>query len=168
MRTFRPDLPLCREVSNCSSLHPSERFSSSSGQLSVFDKLQDFFPKYSYGKIAATVRTTWIPVWTCLSIRQASHFKSRCPNDGPQSLDTRASDMEIVCIRSTVRTTIPLVWTRKALVWKLLAAEVRPFGRLGITVRTRLKTRKNFSEIFGKPIVQLSVQMPFDHRLDDA
>jgi hypothetical protein len=29
-RTFRPDLPLCREASNCSSLHPSGRFSSTS------------------------------------------------------------------------------------------------------------------------------------------
>jgi len=32
--------------------------------------------------------------------------------------------MEIVCIRSTVQTTIPLVRTHEALVWKLLAAEV--------------------------------------------
>jgi hypothetical protein len=42
----------------------------------VFDKLQDFFPKHSYGKIAATVQTTWIPVRTCSSIRQVSHSKS--------------------------------------------------------------------------------------------
>jgi len=30
-RTFRLDLPLCREASNCSSLHPSGRFSRMSG-----------------------------------------------------------------------------------------------------------------------------------------
>jgi hypothetical protein len=61
-RTFSPDLPLCREASNCSSLHPSGRFSSTSGRLSVFDKLQDFFPKHSYVKITATIRATWIPI----------------------------------------------------------------------------------------------------------
>jgi hypothetical protein len=50
-------------------------------------------------------------------------------------------------IWSTVWTTIPLVRTRETLIWKLRAAEVRPSGRQGNTVRTRLKTRKNFSEI---------------------
>jgi hypothetical protein len=92
-------LPLCREVSNCSSLHPSRRFSSTSGRYSVFDKLQDFFPKHSYGKIAATVRTTWIPVRTRSSIRQVSQFKSRRPDDGPYGSDARTSDMEIACIK---------------------------------------------------------------------
>jgi hypothetical protein len=76
-RTFRPDLPLCQKASNCSSLHPSGRFSSTSGRHSVFDQLQDFFPKYRYGKIAATVRTTWIPVRTRSFIRKVSHSKSR-------------------------------------------------------------------------------------------
>jgi hypothetical protein len=133
-RTFRPDLPLCREASNCSSLHPSRSFSSTSGRLLVFDKLQDFFPKHSYGKFVATVRTT-------LSVRQASGFlsktqlwevrcnrpdnvdfrpdslihkvrivfKSKRPNDSPHGPDPRPLDMGIVCIRSIVRTTIPLV-----------------------------------------------------------
>jgi hypothetical protein len=45
-RTFRSDLPLCREASNCSSLHPSGRFSSKSERHSVLDQLQDFFPKH--------------------------------------------------------------------------------------------------------------------------
>jgi len=36
--------------------------------------------------------------------------------------------MEIACIKSTVRTTIPLVRTREASIWKLRAAEVRPSG----------------------------------------
>jgi hypothetical protein len=123
-RTFHLDLPLCREASNCSNLHPSGRFSSTSGRLSVFDKLQDFLPKHSYGKIAATVRTKWIPIRTCSSIRQVSHSKFRWLDVSPLGPDVRASDMEIVCIRSTVRTTIPLVRTREVLVWKLLAAEV--------------------------------------------
>jgi hypothetical protein len=45
---------------------------------------------------------------------------------------------------------------------------VRPSERQGTTVRTRLKTGKNFSEIFGKPIAQLSVRTPYDHRPDVA
>jgi hypothetical protein len=76
--------------------------------------------------------------------------------------------MKIVWIRSTVRTAIPLVWTRKAFIWKLLAVKVRPFGRQGTTVRTQLKSGKNFSEIFGKLIAQLSVRTPHDYRQDGA
>jgi hypothetical protein len=108
-RTFRPDLPLCREALNCSSMHPSRHFNNTSGRLLVFDKLQDFFPKYSYGKTAATVQTMRIPVRTHSSIRQVSHSKSRRP-------DARASDMEIACIKSTVLTNIPLVRTCETLV----------------------------------------------------
>jgi hypothetical protein len=143
-RTFRPNLPLCREVSNCSSLHPFGRFSSPSERISVFDKLQNFFPKHSYGKIATTFRTTWIPVRTRLSIRQASQFKSRCLDASQHGPNSGASDMEIVCIKSTVRTTILLVQTREAFIWKLLAANVRLSGRQGTTVWTRLRNRKEF------------------------
>jgi hypothetical protein len=146
-RNFRPNLPLCREASNCSSLHPSEHFSSTSGRLSVFDKLQDFFPKHSYGKFATTVQTTWIPVWTRSSIRQVSHSKSRHPDASLHGSDARATDIEIVYIRSTVRTTIPLVRTCESLIWKLRTAKVRPSGRQGTTVQTWLKSGKNFSEI---------------------
>jgi hypothetical protein len=59
-RSFRSDVPLCPEVSNCSRLHLSRRFSNLFGRLSVFDKSKDFFPKHKYGKIVATVRTTWL------------------------------------------------------------------------------------------------------------
>lgn len=90
----------------------------------MFDKLQDFFPKHNCGKIAATVGMTWIPVQMCSSIRQVSQFKSKCPDDGPHGPDALASDMEIVCIRSTVQMIIPLVRTCEALIWKLLAVEV--------------------------------------------
>jgi hypothetical protein len=138
-RTFRPYLPLCRKASNCSSLHPFGRFSSTSGRHSVFDQLWDFLPKHSYGKIAATVRTTWIPVRMRSSIRQVLHSKSRRPDVSPLGPDERASDMEIASIKSNVQTTIPLVQTREALVWKLLAVEVRPSRRQGTTVWTRLK-----------------------------
>jgi hypothetical protein len=136
MRTFHPDLPLCREASNCSSLHPSGRFSNTSRRHSVLDQLWDFFPKHRYGKIAATIRTMWIPIRTCSSIRQVSHSKSRRPDACLHGPDAQASDMEITCIRSTFRTTIPMIWTRKALVWKLHAAEVRLFGRQGNIVWT--------------------------------
>jgi hypothetical protein len=61
-------------------------------------KPQDFFPKHRYGKIAATVRTTWIPVWTRSSIRQVSQFKSRRPDASQHGPDAQASDMEIACI----------------------------------------------------------------------
>jgi hypothetical protein len=76
--------------------------------------------------------------------------------------------MESAWIKSTIRTTILLLRTCEAVVWKLLAAEVRPSRRQGITVRTQLKTGKNFSEIFGKPIAQLFVRMPYDHHPDDT
>jgi hypothetical protein len=146
-RTFRPDLPLCREASNCFSLHPSSHFSSMFGRHSMFDQLWDFFLKHRYGKIVATVWTMWIPVRTCSSIRQVSHSKSRRLDVSLHGPDMRASYMEIACIRSTVWMTIPLVQMRKPLIWKLRAAEVRPSGRQGNTVRTRLKSGKKFSKI---------------------
>jgi hypothetical protein len=150
--TFRLDLPLRREASNCSSLHLCGRFSSTSERHSVFDQLWDFFPKHKYGKFAATVRTMWNPVRTDSSIRQVSHSKSRLP-------DARALDMEIACIRSTVRTTIPLVRTNEAFILKLLAAEVRPSGWQGTTVWTRLKSGKNFCEFWkaDRTVVRLDV-----------
>jgi hypothetical protein len=97
--------------------------------LSVRPKLQDFFPKHRYGKIAETVQTTWILVQMRSSIKQVSQFKSRGPDASQHGPDTRASDMKIACITSTVGTTILLVRTRETSIWKLLAA-----GRA--TVRT--------------------------------
>jgi hypothetical protein len=69
--------------------------------------------------------------------------------------------MEIACIKSTVRTIIPLVWMLEDFIWKLLAADVLPFGRQGTTVRMRLKNRKEL-------ITQLSVRTAHDYRLDGA
>jgi hypothetical protein len=146
-RTFRSDLPLCQEASNCSILHPFGRFSSTSGWHSVFDQLWDFLPKHRYGKIAATVRTMWIPIWMRSSIRQVAHSKFKRPDVNLYGPDEWAIYMEIVCIKSTVRTTIPLVRTREASIWKLRTAEVRPSGCQGNTVRMRLKSGKNFSKI---------------------
>jgi hypothetical protein len=150
-RTFRPDLPLCQEASNCSSLHPSGCLSRAFGQHLVFDQLWDFFPKHRYRKITATVRTMWSPVQTRSSIRQVAHSKFRRPDTSLHGPDVRATYMEIECIRSTVRMTIPMVWMREALIWKLRSAEVRPSGQQGNTVRTRLKSGKNFSKILVNP-----------------
>jgi len=120
MRTFRPNLPLCRETLNCSSLHPFGHFSSTSGR---------HFPKHRYGKTAATVRTMLIPVWTRSYIRQVEHSKFRRSDASLHGLDARATYMEIACIRSTVWTIIPMVRTREALIWKLRASKVRSSGR---------------------------------------
>jgi hypothetical protein len=132
MRTFRLNLPLCREASNCSNLHLSGLFSYTFGHHSVFDQLWDFFPKHRYGKTVATVWMMWIPVWTRSSIRQVAHSKFRRPDDGIHGPDAQASYIEFACIRSTVRTTYPMVRTRQALIWKLHAAKVRPSGRCSI------------------------------------
>jgi len=103
---FPSEPPLCREASNCSSLHQSGRFSSMSGRLSVFDQLWDFFLKQRYEKIVATIRTMWIPVRTRSSIRQVAHSKSRCSDAILHGPDPRAIYMEIACSWSTtVRTT---------------------------------------------------------------
>jgi hypothetical protein len=147
MRTFCPDLPLCQEASNCSSLHPTGRFSSTSGRHSVFDQLWDLFPKHRYGKIAATVRMMWIPLRMCSSIRQVMNSKFRHPDVSLQGPDARVTYMEIACIKSIVRTTIPLVLNREVLIWKLRATELQLSGRQGNTIRTRLKSGKNFCEI---------------------
>jgi hypothetical protein len=123
-RTFHSDLPLCRETSNCSSLHLFRRLSSTSGRHSVFDQLWDFFPKHRYGKTATTVWTMWIHVRTRSFIRQVVHSKSRCPDVSLHGSDALASYMEIASIRSTVRMTVVMVQTRQALIWKLRAVEV--------------------------------------------
>jgi hypothetical protein len=126
------DLPLCKEASTCSS---------------VFDQLQDFFPKHRCGKIATNVWTMWTPVRTRSSIRQVAHSKFKRLDVSLHGPDVRATYMEIAYIWSTIQTTIPLVWMCKALIWKLRAAKVRPSERQGNTIRTRLKSGKNFNEI---------------------
>lgn len=92
----------------CSSLHLSGHLSSPSGRLSVIDQASDFPSKSKYGKITATVRTTWIR--TRYSLRQVRNSNS--------------TDMEIVCRRSTVWTAIPHGLDVRTLIWKLLAVNV--------------------------------------------
>jgi len=116
MRNFRPDLPMCREASNYSSLHSSGHFNSMSGHHSVFDQLWDFFPKHRYGKTTATMRTMWIPVRTRSSIRQVVHSKIRHPDDDLHGPDTRASYMKITWIKFIVWMTNVMVQMRQALI----------------------------------------------------
>jgi hypothetical protein len=70
--------------------------------------------------------------------------KSRSPNVSLHGPNAWASYMEIASIRSTVRTTDPMVRTREALIWKLRPAKVQPFGQQGNIVLTRLKSGWNF------------------------
>jgi hypothetical protein len=58
--------------------------------------------------------------------------------------DARIANMEIVCWSSAVRTLIPHGSDERFLLWKLLAADVRPSGRQCLTVRTRLLNKKDF------------------------
>jgi hypothetical protein len=151
------DLPLCREASNCYNLHPSRRFSSMSRRPSVFGHASGFLSKHRYGKIAATVQTTWIPVRMRSSIRQVSQFKFRRPDASHHGPDARASDMEIACIRSTDRMPILLVRTREASIWKLLATDVRPSGWQCLNVWTWLSNRKDLQRNFwnfGRTVVR--------------
>jgi hypothetical protein len=67
--------------------------------------------------------------------------------------------MEIACISLAVQ-------TREDSIWKLLAMDVRPSERQGTTVQTWLISRKNFSEILGQLIAQLSVRTAHDYHPD--
>jgi len=107
----------------------------------------DFFPKHIYGKTTETVRTMWIPVGMRSSIRQVVHSKSKRLDASLHGPDARATYMEIASIRSTIQTTIPMVRTCEALIWKLRVAKVPPSGRQGNIVQTWLKSGKNFSKI---------------------
>jgi hypothetical protein len=101
-RTFRSNLPLCQETSNCSSLHPSGRLygclSNTSGRRLVFDQLWDFFPKHRYVKTNAIVRTMCVPVRTLSFIRQVMHSKFNRSDIILHGPDAQASYMEIACI----------------------------------------------------------------------
>jgi len=104
-RTFLLDVPLCPKALNCSRLHPFERFSNTSGRLSVFDKLKDFFLKHRYGKIVATVRMTWLFRPDTI-LDKASRAEEVQPSGSQTPWSGRSGlNMEIVCSRSaTVQT----------------------------------------------------------------
>jgi hypothetical protein len=126
-----------------------------------------FLSKHRYGKTAATVWTMWILIWTCSFINHVVHSKSRRPDVSLHGPDTQASNMEIACIRSAVRTTDAMVQTRQALIWKLHAVKVRLSGRQMLWFGHGLN-QERISAKFGKPIAQLSVRMPYVYRPDGA
>jgi hypothetical protein len=78
--------------------------------FSVWQELR-FLPQDTVmGKTAATVRTMCDPVRTMSSIRQVVHFKFNRPDVSLHGLDDQASNMEITCTSSTVRTLQALLW----------------------------------------------------------
>jgi hypothetical protein len=127
-RCVFPSGPYNVSRSFCSSLHSSGRLSSPSGRFLVIDQVP-ILSKCKYGKIAATVRTTWIPVRTRVSIKQVRNSNSNVRMSVCHGPDAQSTDMEIPCRRSTVRTAIPNGPDARSLIWKLLAANVQPSGR---------------------------------------
>jgi hypothetical protein len=116
------------------------------GRLSVFNKLKDFFPKHRYGKTAATVRTTCVPVRMLSYIRQVMHTNLKCPDVSLHGRDAQASYMEIACIGSTIQTSAFMVQTLISLIWKLCTAKVQQSE--GNTVRTQPYSGKNIVRIW--------------------
>jgi hypothetical protein len=127
-----------------SAAHPDDLQCSTSFRIS--------FQNTIMGRLLQPSGRRGFPSGRAKSIRQVSQFKSNRP-------DAQLSNMEIACIRSPVRTINLLARTREAFIWKLLAADVRPSGRQGNTVRTRLSNRKDFQRNFrnfGRTVVRPS------------
>jgi hypothetical protein len=128
IRTFHLDLPLCRDPLNYSSLHPSGGLSNTAKRILVFDKEKDFVPKHRYRKTASAIRTMCVLVRMLSFIKQVVYTKLNGPDISLHGPDAQASNIKIVCISSTVRTSYFMVRTLIALIWKLRAAKVQPSG----------------------------------------
>jgi hypothetical protein len=168
-RRVSPSRPFIVSRSFCSSLHPSGPLSSPSGAIKYSIKLP-ILSKIIYGKIASTVRTTWLSIQTCFSLRQESQFKFNCPDVCQQGPKARSTDMEIADSTSNCPDAY-LSWSGRAHhrygncvlkincpdghpPWsgrskpymEILAADVRPSRRQCLTVRTQLSNRKDFQQ----------------------
>jgi hypothetical protein len=75
---FRSDPPLYREASVLACIRPD--VSAARPNTSQYSTKLQILSKFIYGKIATTVRMTWIPVRTRFSLRQESQFKFNCPD----------------------------------------------------------------------------------------
>jgi len=124
-RTFRPNLPLCQEVSNCSSLHQSRCFGNTSGRLSVFDQASGFLSKTwiwedCCNRLDALIHKASISIQIQTFRRQSAWFglayirygncvhQINCPDDHSSGLDERSLYKEITCNgRATVCMTGP-------------------------------------------------------------
>jgi hypothetical protein len=166
-------------------LDPSGRFSSTSGRLSILERFTDSF-QVQEREDQSTVRTMWYPVRMRISVRQESQFKMNCPDIWQlwsrrwyiiygnwrfdfNRPDARVSDMEITCWSLAVWTLLPHGPDAWILLWTLLAADVRPFGRSSHPVRTMFLYRKDFSaKILENPVTQLSIRTAMVHRPDGS
>jgi hypothetical protein len=138
-----PSGPSSASWSFCSSLHPFGRLSSPSGRLSVIE-LQIFFPSSNKGRLLQLSGRHGFPSGRATPEGKNCNSNSFVRTPVCHRQDARSTDMEIGCRRSTVRTAIPHGPDVRSLIWKLLAADVRPSGRQCLTVRMRLSNRKDF------------------------
>jgi hypothetical protein len=97
---FRPDPPLYREASVPACIH-SDVLAARPDASQYSTKFQ-VLSKFIYGKIAATVRTMWIPVRTRFSLRQESQFKFNRPDVCQHGPNARSTYMKIADSTSTV------------------------------------------------------------------
>jgi hypothetical protein len=75
---FRLDPLLYQEASVPACIHPD--ISAARPNASQYSTKLQIHSKFIYGKIDATVRTTWIPIRTRFSLRQESQFKFNHPD----------------------------------------------------------------------------------------
>jgi hypothetical protein len=98
---FHLDPSLYQEASVPACIHPDD--SAARPVALQYSIKLPIHSKIIYGKIAATVWTTWISVRTRFSLRQESQFKFNRPDVCQQGSDARSTDMEITDSTSTVR-----------------------------------------------------------------
>jgi hypothetical protein len=144
----------------CSSLHPSERLSSPSGCLLVIDQLQ-ILSKFNLREDCSNrpddvdfrpdtlLHKARIAIQISPSGRQSALVRTRVhqlrklsirlqPSGGLPPWSERAHIKYENCVLKISRP------DARSLIWKLLAADVRPSGRLCLTVWTQLSNRKDF------------------------
>jgi hypothetical protein len=106
---FRLDPSLHREASVRACIHLDDSAVRPDDSTIRLDDVQcstelQILSKFIYGKITATVRTTWIPIRTRSYVRQESQFKYNRPNVSELGPNARSTNMKIVYSTSTVRT----------------------------------------------------------------
>jgi hypothetical protein len=100
---FRPDPSLQREASVPVCIRPD--ISVARLDASQYATKLQILSKIIYGKIAATIRMTWIPVRMRFSLRQESQFKFNRSDVCQHGPEVRSTDMEIADSTSTIRMT---------------------------------------------------------------
>jgi len=154
MRTFRPDLSLCREVLNCSNLQHVRTTLSVRQALGFLSKAQlledrcnhpddvDFRPNALIHKASIAIQI--------------------------QTSGRRSSWSGRACIKSTIWMIIPCSGRVKPLYGNYLQRKCDRLDNRAPPSGRGSKTGKNFSEIIGQLIAQLSVRTAHDYRSDDA